>query len=80
MPVWSNQGSLQRAGQEHRPTDNSVCPEQLVDGQEADYLRDHGMSASAEQEKGTASRLICSEFRWNRIDSMNNCLVAISRF
>jgi hypothetical protein len=37
MSVWFHQGSLQRAGQEHRPSDNTVCPEQLVEGQKADY-------------------------------------------
>ena len=70
------------------PTDNTVCPEQLVDGQEEQYSKDCGMSASAKREiarqtdaKATQRGQFAQNFDKSAFcDSLNNCLTANSRF
>ena len=47
MPVWLSQDSVSGLGQKHGATDNTVCAEQLVDGEKTNYSGACGMSAPA---------------------------------
>ena len=47
MPVRLSQDSVSGLGQKHGATDNTVCAEQLVDGEKTNYSGVCGMSAPA---------------------------------
>ena len=75
-------------GQEHGATDNTVCLEQLVDGQKAHYSGNPGMSApakpiTARQMRKKASHPSQYAQNFDEIafcNSLNNCLTANSCF
>ena len=47
MSVWLSQDSVSGLGQKHGATDNTVCAEQLVDGEKTNYSGACRMSAPA---------------------------------
>ena len=47
MPIWLSQNSVYGLGQKHGPTDNTVCAEQLVDGEKTNYSGNRGVRAPA---------------------------------
>ena len=47
MPVWLSEDSVLGLAQKHGATDNTVCAEQLVDGEKTNYSDSRGVSAPA---------------------------------